>query len=201
MFQSEAFEYFTAFQVYCCPWVNFIKYFAGLKFRAIPYLQITTIKCNRQLHLTILLVVFCFSVNYCYVRLTLQPADRCRSIFFFFGNAKCVLYIFRAYAWQRHSDNQGWSSWTNCWAPGNVQRGSQHQFQLLTVTQNSVHLQRWEGWSDCIRGNPCYYQHFAFDSYLCATNPCCGLCNVLCLFSCLCLLWLLFFEAQSLIQM
>lgn len=60
-------------------------------------------------------------------------------------NIKCVLHICRAYAWQRHSDNQGWSGWTHCWGPGDMQRGSKHQFQLLTLTQNSIHLQWWEG--------------------------------------------------------
>lgn len=64
---------------------------------------------------------------------------------FLLWNIKCVLHICRAYAWQRHSDNQGWSGWTHCWGPGDMQRGSKHQFQLLTLTQNSIHLQWWEG--------------------------------------------------------
>lgn len=67
--------------------------------------------------------------------------------FYFFFFSQSVLRLSRAYARQWHSDNQGRSGGTHCWGSGDVQRGSQHQFQLLALAQNSVHLQRRQGGS------------------------------------------------------
>ena len=63
-------------------------------------------------------------------------------------DAKCLVYICRAYARQWHSDNQGWSGWTHRWGPRDMQGRSQHQFQLLAITQNSIHMQWWKGTPD-----------------------------------------------------